>query len=220
MRLLLLGLPAKLAFLAGYPALSILFVALGLGGLWGPWAVIAASGVFLSAGLLMCKPLLRWLVSSKAPYMFFWFAWMASFLAAPLAGGVFWYAGLGCLLGLFSLVLLRKWNVLHRLKNRSTHVWFVFILSAAVPTSLGLARLNHVISLFPIIAYGVFFGLLGPEVIPRVAPGVLKPTLIVGASLFLIPLLYLFLGTISPALHQYPDPMVAVLLSWIACYSI
>jgi hypothetical protein len=144
---------------------------------------------------------------------------MASFFVAALAGGRFWHASLGCILGLLFLFLLKKWNLLDRLENRGTHVRFVFTLSAAVPTSLGLARLNHVISLFPIIVYGVVFGLLGPEVIPRVAPGVLKPTLIVGASLILIPLLYVFLETISPALNQYPDPMVAVLLSWIACYS-
>jgi len=204
----------KLVFLSGYPTLSTLFVVLGLGGLWGPWAIIVASSVFFFTGLLMGKLVQEYpsLNTSGAPYIFLSLAWLGSlFLAALAGGGEFLYAGFGFFLGMFLTkfvhVLLKKHNILDRLASHETYVWFMFILSAAVQTSLGLARLNHVMSLLPIIIYGTLYGLLGPEVIPRGAPGKRTPMLLVGAYFFFILLLYSFLETVNPALNQYPDPM-------------
>lgn len=85
---------------------------------------------------------------------------------------------------------------------------------------MGLAQLNHLISILPITIYGVVFGWFGPEVIARTIPGKSLPALLVGGLFFFILLLYGILETFNPALkYVTPDWGIVVLVSYIACYT-
>lgn len=216
----------------GYPAVSVLFVVLGLGRLWGPWGTIAASGVILSVGMLMWRLIEEsrdpFLATSIAPYVFFFWAWFSSVFYAVVTGS--WLlAGLAIFLDIALAIpvadLLKKRGFLDKLDRPSSHrlwllVWFMFILSSAVPTSVGLARLNHVIDLLLVIFYGMAFGWFSPEVMPRLIPRDYGPLLVIFAHPFLLTFLYMLLETIDSSL-TYPTLTLldVVLLSYVACYA-
>lgn len=85
---------------------------------------------------------------------------------------------------------------------------------------MSLAQLNHVMSILPIVIYGVVFGWFGPEVIARTIPGKSLPALLVGGLFFLILLLYGILETFNPALKYItPDWGIVAFVSYIACYT-
>ena len=227
MRLSSSSLLLKLAFLGGYPILSILFAVLGLEGLWSPWAIIAASFVFFFVGLhlgnlVQRHPSFR---SSTAPYVFLTFALLGILFLAAFAGGrQFLYAGLGFLIDMFLTwlvyVILEGRDLLESLKSHRTYIWFVFILSAALPTYLGLEQLNHGISLTFIIIYGAAFGLFGPEVIRRVARRRATPLLLTSGYFFLTLLLYNLLEIVNPNLKYLALEWLVVLsLSYLAGYT-
>jgi len=219
----------KLIFFGGYPALSVLFLVLGLGDLWDLWAMIVAAGVILTVGSIALKPILENLSLIAAPIIFCLWAWLFSlvFYTGVLAGGDLAYAGLGLILnGLvfyFVIVLLERHDLLNRLgdpKRRRFQAlsWFLLVASASVPTSLGLTRLNHVINLLPVIVYAMVFGWFGPEVIPRVIPGTVKPWLLLIAHIVLIALVYWLLETVNPALKLLTSDLGDVgILSYVAC---
>jgi len=149
---------------------------------------------------------------------------------ATISGGGDWiYAALAWFLAMVmgNLVVwvLEKLGVDGMVKELSSRrilffIWFICILSASVPTSLGLARINHVIDLVPTIIFGVALGWLGPEVIPRIIPGFLRSVFLIVAYPFVLAFLYMFLEAINPAL-SYPTLTLldAVLLSYISCYA-
>lgn len=206
---------------------------LGLGGVWGPWTIIAASGVICFVGAMTLRPILEHpSLASLAPYVFYIWAWISSLiLAGAFNGGEAFnvYVGLGMILNIvisyLVYTLLERRGVLDRLDDPDrreiwTLYWFTYVLSASVPTSLGLARLNNAISLFPIVVYGMVFGWFGPEVIPRVIPRDIRPFLLLGAYFFFILLLYGLLETVNPALkYLTPDWVVVVLLSYVSCHA-
>lgn len=219
--------PVKLALLGGYAITSALLAVLGLEGLWNPWALIAASFVFFFVGLhlgnlVQRHPSFR---SSTAAYVFLTFALLGILFLAAFAGGrQFLYAGLGFLIDMFLTWLiyavLKGRDLLESLESQRAYIWFVFILSAALPTYLGLAKLNHGISPTFIIIYGTTFGLFGPEVIPRVAPRRATPLLLAGAYFFFTLFLYSSLEIMNPNLNYLALEWLVVLsLSYVACYT-
>jgi len=76
------------------------------------------------------------------------------------------------------------------------------------------------IDLIPVVLYGMVFGWLGPEVIPRVIPGSLRAVVVATGYPFALVFLYWFLETINPSL-SYPtlNAVNVILLSYIACYA-
>jgi len=224
------SLPLKLTFFCGYPALSVLFVVLGLGDLWNPWSMIAAGGVFFLVGAITLRPILEYsTLNALAPTLFFIFAHIFTFyLYAGVLAGDFIYGGLGIILNiLFSylvIALLKKRDIRKKLEARAPRgvwvlYWFLLILSASVPTSLGLTRLHTMVNLSPIIIYGMVFGWFGPEVIPRVIPGSGRPLLLFFSHMFLSIFLYWLLKTINPALEYITLDLGDVwILSYVACY--
>jgi len=233
MKFSLSSLPVKIAFLAGYPALSVLFAILGLEGLWNPWIVVATSFVLFYTGVVLINPIQRCLPRDWSQPIIMLFLFLSMFCSttyATISGGGEWiYAASAWILALVmgNLVarVLEKLGVDEMLKELSSRgilsfIWFIYILSASVPTSLGLARIHHVIDLVPIVIFGVALGWLGPEVIPRVIPGFLRSLFLIVAHPFLLSLLYMFLEAINPAL-SYPTLTLldALLLSYISCYA-
>jgi len=222
------SLPVKLTFFCGYPALSVLFLGLGLGDLWNLWAMIIAGGVILTVGSITLRPIVENPSLIEASVIFYLWAWLFSLvLYTGVLAGDLAYAGLGLILNglVFYLVvtLLDKRNLLSKLGDpRRSGLqalnWFLLISSASVPTSLGLTRLHSMINLFPIIAFGMVFGWLGPEVIPRVISGRGKPFVLLGAHMFLLIFLYWISETVNPALKYLTLDLVDVwILSYVAC---
>jgi len=169
------------------------------------------------------------LATSIAPYVFFFWAWFGSLFYTAVTGGELLYVGLAIFLdiALANLVadLLKKRGFLDRLDCPSSHrlwllLWLIFVLSSAVPTSVGLARLNHVIDLLLVIFYGMVFGWFSPEVMPRLIPRDYGPLLVMFAHLFLLIFLYMLLETVDPSL-TYPtlNALDVLLLSYVACYA-
>jgi len=169
------------------------------------------------------------LATSIAPYVFFFWAWFSSVFYAAVTGGGLPYAALAIFLDIALAIpvadLLKKRGFLDKLDCPSSHrlwllVWFMFFLSSAVPTSVGLARLNHVIDLLLVIFYGMAFGWFSPEVMPRLIPRDYGPLLVIFAHPFLLTFLYMLLETIDPSL-TYPTLTLldVVLLSYVACYA-
>jgi len=224
----------QLAFVAGYPASSIILAVLGLEGLWNPWIVVATSFVLFYTGLVLSNPIHKCLPQDWSPpviILFLFFSMFSSTTYATISrGGEEWiYAFLAWILALvmgnFVVWVLKKLGVHQMVKEMSSRrilsfIWFIYTLSASVPTSLGLARINHVIDLVPTIIFGVALGWLGPEVIPRVIPGFLRSLFLIVAYPFLLTPLYMFLEAINPAL-SYPTLTLldALLLSYISCHA-
>lgn len=223
------SLPLKLTFFCGYPALSVLFVVLGLGDLWNLWAMIAAGGVFFLVGAITLRPILEYSTPNAfAPILFFIFAHIFTFyLYAGVLAGDFMYGGLGIILNiLFSysvIAILKKRDILEKLEARAPRgvwvlYWFLLILSASVPTSLGLTRLHTMVNLLPVIVYGMVFGWFGPEVIPRVIPGSGRPLLLFFSHMFLLIFFYWLFEIVNPALKYLTLDLVDVwVLSYVAC---
>jgi len=233
MKLSLSSFVVELAFLAGYPASSVILAVLGFEGLWNPWIVVATSFVLFFTGVVLINPIQRCLAqdwSQPIIILFLFLSMFSSTTYATISGGGDWiYAALALFLAMVmgNLVVwvLEKLGVDEMLKEMSSRgilsfIWFIYILSASVPTSLGLARIHHVIDLVPIIIFGVALGWLGPEVIPRIIPGFLRSLFLIGAHPFVLALLYMFLEAINPAL-SYPTLTLldALLLSYISCYA-
>ena len=233
MKLSLSSFVVELAFLAGYPASSVILAILGLEGLWNPWIIVATSFVLFYTGLVLYNPTQKCLPQDRSQsiiILFLFFSMFSSTTYATISGRGDWiYAALAWFLALVmgNLVVwvLEKLGVDEMLKELSSRrilffIWFIYILSASVPTSLGLARINHVIDLVPTIVFAVTLGWVGPEVIPRIIPGFLRSLFLIVAHPFLLALLYMFLEAINPA-FSYPTLTLldALLLSYISCYA-
>ena len=163
------------------------------------------------------------LKSSGAPFIFYLFAWLGSVCLAAWARKAPVVLALGGLLGpflsRFVRSLLKKYDLPDRLERHHSCVWLVFVFSAAVPASMSLAQLNHVMSILPIIIYGGIFGWFGPEVLPRVFPGSSLPVLLPGSHLLITLSLYVLSETHNSALeYLIPDWVIVVFLSYLACY--
>lgn len=216
----------KLAFFGCFPTLSVLLVVLGVGRLRDFWAVSGASALFFVLGLLLGKIVQkhRSLSSSGAPVTFCLLAWAGALILSAEAGRSPLVLGLGVLVSLFAFdvakYLLKRYNLLDRLNDHQTCVWLIFTISAAVPASIGLDQLNHLMSILPIIIYGVVFGWFGPEVIARVVPGMSRPAFLMLGFFFIILSLYGLLETFNPALkYLTPDWVIVVFLSYLACHT-
>ena len=63
----------ELAFLAGYPALSVIFAVPGSEGLWNPWIIVATSFVLFYTGLVLYNPIQRCLPQDRSQSIIFLF---------------------------------------------------------------------------------------------------------------------------------------------------
>jgi len=183
----------ELVFFITYPALSILFYAVGLGASWHPLIVIGAGALMLAMSLIMGKPVALHSPNIHSFRILMLVAVLFSFMTAE-------YPALGIFLGvipvlviLFLLIKLQRFQTLVDPKDYRVFAlyWFIYVLSASIPTSADLARINYMVNLFPIFLTGAIFGWFGPEVTYRIIGGVygsVKALLLIFA-LFIITML-------------------------------
>jgi len=223
----------RCVFFGLYPILSFFFSILDLGRFWGSWSVIGVSVLFFSIGMSMWKltdePDLPSFSSTSAHYILFFYAWFGFIFYELILSGEWLYASLVILLDVaitYFVVFgfLDKRHLLKRLdtpfnKKLWEFLWFIFILSSAVPTTLGLTRLHSILSLLPIITYSIVFGWFGLETAPRIVPKTLGAHILAPAYFIFIVLLYGGIETANPALKYFtPDSGQVILLSLISVY--
>ncbi len=218
----------NLAIIGAYPALSILFTVFGLRNMLDLWATIVTSVGVYTFGLLLRTKLIEYhpsFVSSVTPlFSFLTVSLAAPFLAIWKVKEVELFFGLTFFVNMFGSIpilwLLRKRGIITKLdrgeKEVLIGVWFVFILSAAILTSVCLAEFKHFIDLFVVISFGIVFGWFSPETLP----GKIKPTILYVFYVFIIGSIYIVLETVNPSL-SYPTLNFGGvwLISYIAGYA-
>ncbi len=226
MRLSLSSQPLKLLPSLAYPTFSIFFMILGLGKMWSPWGVIAASlGFFVTGTLLLRKIVDEYspLTSLLAYYMFSFAVMMTFYLPAFVGERNVRYAGISFLMYVIIVPFIDRLLNEHNIFNKFEYdekvfagVWSIYAISSAVLTSTGLADCHHFIDFLVVIVYALMAGWFSPETLS----GKARSAMTIGLLIFVILPVHLLTGTINPTLN-YPTLHCGEvwIMSFIVCFS-
>jgi len=152
----------------------------GLGDVWSPFVIIFAAGTMFLTYFLLLAPIQENSPGFYSIFVFVYFGVLYSLLVHPkgfdyaLPGVVVVHAMTG-----FIMFVLKKIRIIgyilfnpERRKTQLLTSWLTFVLAASIPTSTGLARLEYIVNIIPILVFCVVFGWLGPEVTYKIIDGV------------------------------------------------
>lgn len=183
-------LPLKILFFFTYPAMSMLFYIVGLGTSWHPLTVIGAVALMFATSQIMGKPM-----DLQSPNLYS----IRILMLVTVILSLFTSndPGLGVFLGLmpviivfYLLIKLQRFKILVDPKDDMVFAlyWFIYVLSASIPTSVNLAKLKYTVNFIPVFLIGTILGWFGPEVTYRIIGGVYGPlkALALELALFLL----------------------------------
>ncbi len=213
----------KIIFFVTYPAMSVFFYVVGFGASWNPLTVIGAVALMFATSQIMGKPM-----DLQSPNLHS----IRILMLVTVVCSLFTSndPGLGVFLGLmpviivfYLLIKLQRFEILVDPKDERVFAlyWFIYVISASIPTSMGLAELKYTVNFIPVFLIGTILGWLGPEVTYRIIGGVygaVKALALTFVFLMIFVLLYgLIFGDIFPTMNYLvPDGPKVFLISFTA----
>ncbi len=171
------SLPLKILFFVTYPSMSMLFYVVGLGASWHPLTVIGAVALMFATSQIMGKPM-----DLQSPNLYSIRILMLVTVVCSLFASN--DPGLGVFLGLmpviiifYLLIKLQRFEILVAPQDDKVFAlyWFIYVISASIPTSGILDKFKYAMNLTPSFILGLLLGWFGPETLYRFIGGIYGP---------------------------------------------